>query len=567
MKTRYINLTTLSASLLLPLALILFLLIPTLVTSTGSVQALTEEGMASSKEGTAFSAQAVGQALTPSAVLSGTYQGTVAITVPIQLGVLDFAFELRDEGALLAGSVNRSQTLVYDDEPALSGVVETSVTTPTFQLTSEVFDDVVSGRHVERQFTLVGELLEGGEVLQGVYSEVMTGFTPQPLNMEGLFMVTRPPDTVRASNLLVLTTNTVRTGTTGQVVATARVLDAEGQAVSGMVVTFASQLGTMSPASGTTNANGMAISTFTAGDMPGQAQIEATCCDGTSKSVLLQVETQLPAAIELAADESSLSIASQTNVTATVRDQFDHPMSGTLVTFQGTLGSISPASAVTDEDGEASATFTAADEAGEATITALAESTSDSLTIEITDSGAPSSDVSIPLLTGWNLISIPVQPDSSAIADVLASIEGNYTLVRAYNGCDSQDPWKTYDPSAPPFANDLTDLNVSLALWINMSAADTLELTGQVQSNPTISLCTGWNLVAYPSLQAENVSDALSSINGAYTLVRSYNASDSNDPWKTYDPSAPPFANDLIDMQPGVGYWIRATQEVDWTIE
>lgn len=180
---------------------------------------------------------------------------------------------------------------------------------------------------------------------------------------------------------------------------------------------------------------------------------------------------------------------------------------------------------------------------------------------------AMNTSTSIPLVAGWNMLSIAVQPDSSAITDVLASIEGNYTLVRSYNGCDSNDPWKTYDPSAPPFANDLTDINPSLALWINMSAADTLELAGEAQVNPTISLCYGWNLVAYPALQAQNVADALESINGAYILVRSYDASDQNDPWKTYDPSAPPFANDLTQMQPGRGYWIRVTEDVTWTME
>lgn len=99
--------------------------------------------------------------MTQTTVLSGTYEGTVAITVPIQLGLLDLAFDLTDDGGTLTGHVNRSHTLVYDDEPALSGLVDTSVTTPTFTLESALFDDVVSGRHVERQITLVGEVLEG----------------------------------------------------------------------------------------------------------------------------------------------------------------------------------------------------------------------------------------------------------------------------------------------------------------------------------------------------------------------------------------------------------------------
>ena len=104
--------------------------------------------------------------------------------------------------------------------------------------------------------------------------------------MEGLLMVTLPPNTLETTNLLSPQTALAQVGKLS-----ARVLDQEGQPVSGMVVTFSSQLGTMSPASATTNANGMVISNFTAGDIPGQASIEATCCDGTSNTVLLQVES------------------------------------------------------------------------------------------------------------------------------------------------------------------------------------------------------------------------------------------------------------------------------------
>ncbi|MGB0383675.1 MAG: FG-GAP-like repeat-containing protein [Ardenticatenaceae bacterium] len=179
--------------------------------------------------------------------------------------------------------------------------------------------------------------------------------------------------------------------------------------------------------------------------------------------------------------------------------------------------------------------------------------------------------VQIALVAGWNLISLPVQPNSTAIADVLASIAGNYSAVYAYDGCDTQDQWKKFDPNPPPFSppNDLTDIDQTIGFWIKMTAADTLEVTG-AESATTIALCSGWNMVAYPSPQEGAVGDALNSIAGAYTLVNKYDPADTNDPWKKYDPNPPPFSppNDLNVMSPGFGYWIKANQDnLNWLID
>ena len=50
--------------------------------------------------------------------------------------------------------------------------------------------------------------------------------------------------------------------------------------------------------------------------------------------------------------------------------------------------------------------------------------------------------------------------------------------------------------------------------------------------------------------------DGLASIAGKYNKVFAYNATDTTDPWKTFDPSAPSITNDLKSMGPGKGYWV-----------
>lgn len=161
---------------------------------------------------------------------------------------------------------------------------------------------------------------------------------------------------------------------------------------------------------------------------------------------------------------------------------------------------------------------------------------------------------SIQIHTGWNLISIPLVPGDINTASVLPPISGNYSIIWEYNASDTTDHWKKYEPSAP-FGNDLTEMEPGKGYWILMTSDNTLSITGTVPELTDIDLKTGWNLIGYNSLDSQPITDARSSITGNYDIIWEYNASDTIDHWKKYDPNAP-FGNDLTDMEPGKGYWI-----------
>jgi hypothetical protein len=95
--------------------------------------------------------------------------------------------------------------------------------------------------------------------------------------------------------------------------------------------------------------------------------------------------------------------------------------------------------------------------------------------------------------------------------------------------------------------------------WLHTSGAVTLNLAGRLPWPVSIPLCAGWNLIGYPSAAPVPLPDALASIAGKYDAVFAYDSTDPIDPWKQYDPAAPPGANDLLALEPGKGYWIRAT--------
>ncbi|MBC7258580.1 MAG: right-handed parallel beta-helix repeat-containing protein [Chloroflexi bacterium] len=163
---------------------------------------------------------------------------------------------------------------------------------------------------------------------------------------------------------------------------------------------------------------------------------------------------------------------------------------------------------------------------------------------------------SIPLAAGWNLVSVPVVPHSTAITDVLASIAGRYAIVHTWDA--AAQGWRTYNPALPPEASMLHSLDEKTAFWILLTEAATLTVDGTPPATTDQTLFAGWNLVAYPFATARPVAEALASIAGKYTVVWAYYA-DEPQPWKHYSPAAP-FGNDLAEMEPGRGYWVRATE-------
>lgn len=153
------------------------------------------------------------------------------------------------------------------------------------------------------------------------------------------------------------------------------------------------------------------------------------------------------------------------------------------------------------------------------------------------------------------------------IADTLNQIQGEYEIVWAYNSSDTADPWKKHIPGAPDWVNDLDEMVPGQGYWIKTSSSSSsLSLSGAEFTSTQIDLVAGVNLIGYPSIETRNISDVLSSIQGKYETVWMYNSSDTADPWKTYISAAPEWLNDLQEMVPGQGYWIKMTENATLVI-
>jgi hypothetical protein len=152
----------------------------------------------------------------------------------------------------------------------------------------------------------------------------------------------------------------------------------------------------------------------------------------------------------------------------------------------------------------------------------------------------------IQLGQNWNLISLPIQPTDDDIADVLAPINGMYSVVHAWNGT----AYESYYPGNSSSA--LKKMPAGRGYWVFMKQAGSLQVKGKA-AGKNISLGKDWNLVGYNSLKPMPASEALKSTGGKITDVYSYNAAENK--------------YDVVEtFQPGDGYWVLASEDVNWTL-
>jgi parallel beta-helix repeat protein len=72
------------------------------------------------------------------------------------------------------------------------------------------------------------------------------------------------------------------------------------------------------------------------------------------------------------------------------------------------------------------------------------------------------------------------------------------------------------------------------------------------------ALIAGWNFISIPLVMGDtSVENVLSSISGSWSVVKYYDNTDKNDPWKTYRVGSS--VNDLANIDITMGFWVNAT--------
>jgi len=164
----------------------------------------------------------------------------------------------------------------------------------------------------------------------------------------------------------------------------------------------------------------------------------------------------------------------------------------------------------------------------------------------------------IDLVAGWNLISLPLIPDSSAIATVLTGV--TVDSVWNYAAPYSDDSWSSYFPGAP---DDLVTMVDGKGYWVNMNAPAVLIIQGVEMSSGAVAprsydVVVGWNFIGFKSITAKLAGGAVGSYLEAlgtnYTLIYAFDAASQS--YVTVQ------SGDTGDtFEPGKGYWIAITAD------
>jgi len=153
---------------------------------------------------------------------------------------------------------------------------------------------------------------------------------------------------------------------------------------------------------------------------------------------------------------------------------------------------------------------------------------------------------------------VPVEAFDSSINSVLSSIDGGYTAVWAYDAVTSE--WLRYDLECPDFLNDLDTIHTGVGYWILMTSPGTLIINGATPET-AIPLQKGWNLVGCSSLTPLSIVDAMSSMDGEFSV---WTLDPESGEWLNYDPEDP--LNDLDTIEPWKGYWIYTPEGGTWIL-
>jgi len=156
---------------------------------------------------------------------------------------------------------------------------------------------------------------------------------------------------------------------------------------------------------------------------------------------------------------------------------------------------------------------------------------------------------------GWNLISLPTVPSSTAIATVLGDASSAINAVWVYdpeNIYADDSGWLVYYPTDSELSI-LETMTTGYGYWVSVNSDATISGSGSLlsaqQVPPSRTLISGWNLIGYyqiPGEASSNMTNAFSSIGSAGTDYTSL--------WG-FDNASGTFTNVSV-INPGNAFWI-----------
>jgi PKD repeat protein len=167
------------------------------------------------------------------------------------------------------------------------------------------------------------------------------------------------------------------------------------------------------------------------------------------------------------------------------------------------------------------------------------------------------SSFSMSLGSGWNLVSFPVA-NSSLNA---SSLDGTgVSVVSGFNA--STEDYDSFIEGISPGADDFA-LSSSTGYFLFCSANTTLVISGENQSNPSVTINPGWNMIGWSSYNTSSAKAVCSALSGSSAVISEFNASTGD-----YDSYIEGVSPDVYNfaIAPGTGYFVYSSLATPQTL-
>ena len=163
----------------------------------------------------------------------------------------------------------------------------------------------------------------------------------------------------------------------------------------------------------------------------------------------------------------------------------------------------------------------------------------------------------IKLTPGWNLVSLPATPDSTAINDVIPA-DHPASIVLTYDPTVAGGWLSANRGEDGMFTGTLTDITAAVGYWIFTDSFESFKVQvsasagGDPVTLPTINLVQGWNLIPVLDVTGTKKSGADRSNLKTYigsSAVRAYQYDSSTNRYTVIEP-------DAAALKIGTGYWV-----------
>ena len=149
------------------------------------------------------------------------------------------------------------------------------------------------------------------------------------------------------------------------------------------------------------------------------------------------------------------------------------------------------------------------------------------------------------LVTGWNLVSIPLVLVNNSIDSVMSDC--SYSRIWRFN---PDQTWISTDTG-------LLSFDIYSGFWVDRTGSTgncTITVEGSLPQSTTININSGWTLVGFPSAASGLISSFINS--SLYNRIWEFQQDGS---WKSTDTG-------LVNMTPGRGYWIEGNDNGSYEV-